>query len=70
MLSVPIVAIVLLGVSFAFGLWARAYGVGLRIGTALWIVLTSLASPVLLFIGLTYICAIQNGYSGHYVCGL
>lgn len=70
MFSVPLAAIVLLGLSFAFGLWARRYKIGLKIGAALWIAIISLMSPFILFVVATYICAIQNGFSGHYVCGL
>jgi hypothetical protein len=70
MFSIPVVIVALVAVSFAFGLWTRGSQMGLKIGAALWIVLVSLMSPFLLFVVATYVCAIQNGFSGHYVCGL
>ncbi len=46
----PFVAAGLLAVSFPFGLWRRANGLLVKIGTALWIVILSWGSPVIMVV--------------------
>jgi hypothetical protein len=70
LLGIPVVAILLLGLSSLFGLWGQAFGALVKFGVVLWVVVMACLSPAMLFVAMTYYCAYLNGQSGHYVCGL
>jgi hypothetical protein len=66
----PLIALALLAVSVAFGLWGRGYSTLAGIGVLLWTIMTAWISPIVLFLILNFACGIQNSRAGHYVCGL
>jgi hypothetical protein len=69
-LGFPLIAVALLCLSIAFGLWNRNSSAVAKIGIALWVLALAWMSPVILIILFDLNCAVQNSLAGRYQCGL